>query len=127
VTTNPGVPVKPESSDPASPVLADSHATQPAIDPAQLSRPAHSPIHRWLEALALAGFALLCTVLGVMLILLPWTLQWTDNPLLWTHPDVRTFLGYGFVRGVCSGLGLLDLWLGVREVSHYFERMSRSR
>jgi len=71
----------------------------------------------------LSLFVLFCTLLGVWLALLPWSLQWTDNPLLWTHPELRTFLGYGFVRGVCSGLGILDLWIGIREVAHYAERL----
>jgi hypothetical protein len=27
----------------------------------------------------------------------------------------------GFVRGVCTGLGLLDLWIGFAEAVHYHE------
>jgi hypothetical protein len=30
-------------------------------------------------------------------------------------------LGQGFVRGVCSGLGVLDVWIGFWEAIHYQE------
>jgi hypothetical protein len=59
--------------------------------------------------------------MGVLLVILPWSLQWTDNHLLWGHPGLRVFLGNSFVRGICSGLGILDLWIGFREASHYHE------
>jgi hypothetical protein len=27
----------------------------------------------------------------------------------------------GFVRGVCTGLGVLDIWIGFSEAIHYHE------
>jgi hypothetical protein len=93
-------------------------------NPAAVTKDKKTAWRRWLDHLALLLFVALCTVVGLWLSLLPWSLQWTDNPLLWTHPDLRTFLGYGFVRGVCSGLGLLDLWIGIREAADYFEKIS---
>ena len=57
--------------------------------------------------------------LGVLLIILPWTPRWTDNPLLLTSPNLRDFVSSGFVRGLASGLGILDLWLGFWEAIHY--------
>jgi hypothetical protein len=125
LTTNPRVPVNPASSD--STRSAVVHEANPATTaPPAGSRNAVKRAAfwtRWLNHIALSLFVLFCTLLGVWLALLPWSLQWTDNPLLWTHPELRTFLGYGFVRGVCSGLGILDLWIGIREVAHYAERL----
>ena len=66
-------------------------------------------------------FVTLCATLGVLLIILPWTPRWTDNPLLLTWPGLRDFVSSGFVRGLASGLGILDLWLGFWEAIHYHE------
>jgi hypothetical protein len=75
----------------------------------------------WLRRTAVLLFITLSAVVGVLLVLLPWSLQWTANRLLWSYPDVRTAMGNGFVRGVCSGLGFLNLWMGFREAVNYHE------
>jgi len=48
-------------------------------------------------------------------------LQWTDNYLLLRFPALQPFVTNGFVRGLCTGLGLLDLWIGFAEAVHYHE------
>jgi len=66
-------------------------------------------------------FVFMCAVVGVLLVILPWHPEWTDNPLLLHYPELRTWLSNSFVRGVCSGLGLLDIWIGFWEAVHYRE------
>jgi hypothetical protein len=75
----------------------------------------------WLLRLRALLFVTLCATLGVLLLILPWTPKWTDNPLLLTFPGLRGLVSSGFARGVASGLGLLDLWLGFREAIFYHE------
>ncbi len=75
----------------------------------------------WLLRLRALLFVTLCATLGVLLLILPWTPKWTDNPLLLKSPGLRDFISIGFVRGFASGLGLLDLWLGFREAILYHE------
>lgn len=75
----------------------------------------------WLQRLRALLFVTLCATFGVLLLILPWTPKWTDNPLLLTFPNLRGFVSSGFVRGIASGLGLLDLWLGFREAIFYHE------
>jgi hypothetical protein len=75
----------------------------------------------WLLRIRALLFVTVCATLGVLLIILPWTPKWTDNPLLLTHPDLRDFISSGFARGLASGLGVLDLWLGFWEAIHYHE------
>jgi hypothetical protein len=75
----------------------------------------------WLRRAAVLLFVTLCAVVGVLLVLLPWSLQWTANRLLWPHPELRALLGNGFIRGACSGLGILNLWIGFREAVNYHE------
>jgi hypothetical protein len=66
-------------------------------------------------------FVFLCAGVGVLLVILPWTDQWTDNYLLLQHPQLRSLVSSGFARGICSGLGLLDIWIGFWEAIHYHE------
>ena len=75
----------------------------------------------WLHRLWLVVFVLFCLEVGIILTVLPWTKLWSDNSLLLSYPAVRDFLMYGFVRGVVSGLGLVDIWMGVAEAVTYRE------
>jgi hypothetical protein len=59
--------------------------------------------------------------LGMLLLVLPWTPLWSDNTLLVMHPSARTLLNEGFVRGAISGLGLINIWIGVWDAVHYNE------
>lgn len=63
----------------------------------------------------------LCATFGVLLVILPWTPHWTDNTLLLGWPELRQIVSNGFTRGLVSGLGLLDLWLGFWLAIHYHE------
>ena len=80
----------------------------------------------WLLRLRALLFVTLCATFGVLLLILPWTPKWTDNPLLLASPGLRDFVSSGFVRGLASGLGLLDLWLGFREAILYHENPKSS-
>ena len=77
--------------------------------------------HLWLQRLWLVVFVLFCLEVGIILTVLPWTKLWTDNSLLLSYPATREFLEYGFVRGLVSGLGLIDIWMGVAEAVTYRE------
>ena len=90
---------------------------QPATAPA-------SHVNVWLLRIRALLFVTMCATLGVLLIILPWTPKWTDNPLLLSVPQLRPFVANGFVRGLCSGLGVLDLWLGFWEAIYYHEKPS---
>jgi hypothetical protein len=75
----------------------------------------------WLHRVTVLTFGLVCAAVGVLLVILPWRPEWTDNPLLMAYPALRAFVADGFVRGVCSGLGILDIWIGFSEAIHYHE------
>ena len=100
---------------------------QPPLTPgdnsptAEESRQRPDSITLWLWRIRALLFVTLCATFGVLLIILPWTPNWTDNPLLLNHPELRAFVSSGFVRGLASGLGILDLWLGFWEAIHYHE------
>jgi hypothetical protein len=75
----------------------------------------------WMHRISVFMFVLISAVAGVLLIILPWTPEWTDNFLLLSFPALRPIVSSGFVRGIVSGLGLLDIWIGFWEALHYHE------
>lgn len=87
-----------------------------------LDRPSHSGLQVWMHRTSVFLFVLVSAVAGVLLIILPWTPEWTDNYLLLSFPALRSIVSNGFFRGLCSGLGLLDIWIGFWEALHYHEQ-----
>jgi hypothetical protein len=81
-----------------------------------------SPLQVWMHRTSVFLFVLISAVAGVLLIILPWTPEWTDNYLLLSFPALRSVVSNGFFRGLCSGLGLLDIWIGFWEALHYHEQ-----
>jgi len=94
------------------------------LDPPQAPAPAEGPsrVHLWMHRISIFLFVLVSAVAGVLLTILPWTPEWTDNYLLLSFPSLRTVVAHGFFRGLCSGLGLLDIWIGFWEALHYHEQ-----
>ena len=75
----------------------------------------------WVRRLWLIVFVLFCLEVGIILTVLPWTRIWTENSLLMGHPQLREFVMKNFVRGLVSGLGLIDIWMGIAEAVRYRE------
>jgi hypothetical protein len=127
-TIPPGISSAPA---PASASVRKSEENSPAISGETYFASAAVPAHRpsatsrgpriWLLRLRALLFVTLCATFGVLLLILPWTPRWTDNPLLLASPALRDLVSSGFVRGLASGLGLLNLWLGFREAIFYHE------
>jgi formate-dependent nitrite reductase membrane component NrfD len=56
--------------------------------------------------------------LGLLVLALPWLPFWTENNLFTYSPLLFTLATNGFVRGLFSGLGLLNVILAVLEAKH---------
>ena len=54
---------------------------------------------------------------GLLLVLLPWTTFWDRNYLFDLVPLLDGAIESSYVRGAVSGLGLLNIGLGLTEVS----------
>jgi hypothetical protein len=87
--------------------------------------PPHKPSKwdLWKGRFVLVVFVLFCLEVGILLTVLPWTRLWTDNTLVASYPQLQEFLRYDFLRGLISGLGLVDIWLGIAEAVRYRESM----
>ena len=74
----------------------------------------------WLQRLSLLVLVLFCVYLGVLVMVLPWWSRiWDHNAFIQARPTLRAILHNGAVRGLISGLGLLDIWIGISEAVHY--------
>ena len=91
--------------------------------PAAVSVSSRSPsfARLWLRRIGVLFFVFLCATLGVMLMILPWRPEWSDNPLLLPYPTLRAAVAGGFVRGLSTGLGALNVWIGFWEAIQYRE------
>ena len=85
-------------------------------------RPVEAPAPIWLQRLSLFILVLFCVYIGVFVTVIPWWKDlWDKNMFFATHPQLWAFLRQGPVRGVISGLGLLDIWIGISEAVNYRE------
>jgi hypothetical protein len=101
---------------------SQSESRTALLDPPLAGPPEPKRAQVWMHRLSVFLFVLVSAVAGVLLIILPWTPEWTDNYLLLTFPALRSIISNGFFRGLCSGLGLLDIWIGFWEALHYHEQ-----
>jgi len=77
--------------------------------------------------LTIVFFILICFEIGILLVVLPWipSPSWSENYLLVLASDkmhlpwLATTIKSGFVRGAVSGLGLLNILLGVWEIVNF--------
>jgi hypothetical protein len=58
-------------------------------------------------------------LVGVILVVVPWTALWETNYLLQPYPAVRTLLLSGYMRGMVSGLGLVNIVLALDEAHQH--------
>ncbi|MBK8312999.1 MAG: hypothetical protein IPL01_02770 [Acidobacteria bacterium] len=67
-------------------------------------------------------YILICFEVGVLLLILPWTHFWEDNIFLYFITGklnaawVPTFMTSGYVRGAVTGLGVLNILAGLRDI-----------
>ncbi len=78
------------------------------------------PAPVWLQRTSLFVLVMFCIYLGALVVILPWWPRvWDQNSYLLSHPDLSEFLHNGIIRGIISGIGLLDIWIGLSEAIHY--------
>jgi len=88
--------------------------------------PAAHPLPLWLRRIMLFIFVAFAVELGMFLVVVPWYDSgrlWSENSLLLRFPSLRAFLAQDFIRGLVSGVGLVDIWVGIWEAVHYKESL----
>lgn len=99
----------PAAANPA-PVLGSAPGHAPPLPPAPQRIP------RWLERCELFLRVLLRMYIGLAVCYVPWSrMFWDQNPLFAQFPTLSVFAAHGAVRGIVSGLGLLNLWIAFQD------------
>jgi hypothetical protein len=112
-----------------APAPGAASGSAPELRPPQPApRPTPQRIPPWLENSELFLRVLLRMYFGLLMIYAPWSGQiaanfpqvlnyfpwsrvlWDQNPLFMEFPTLGLFAANGVVRGLVSGLGLLNLW-----------------
>ena len=121
MTSSPDSPMEKVPSDSLEAKLPPEALQETDLKNQPLDGDPHTGVQLWLHRILVLLLVFVCAAMGVLLLILPWRPEWTDNHFLLGSPALRTFVSNGFVRGLCSGLGLLDIWIGFWEAVHYHE------
>jgi hypothetical protein len=75
-------------------------------------------------------YILICFEVGVLLAILPWTSYWDENFFLYflmdrlRAPRLAAFLQSGYARGAVTGLGVLNILAGIRDILKFRESVN---
>ncbi len=58
---------------------------------------------------------------GMLLVVLPWSEIWSRNVFVAQHFQLRSIMDMGFVKGMLTGLGFVNIWIGIWDAVHYRE------
>lgn len=101
------------------PILDSTRPSQETATPEQ--PPSRGSI--WWQRVRVAINVIFFIEIGMVLAVVPWSGRlWEDNSLLIMHPSLRAFVMHGFTRGALTGLGLINVWIGIWEAVHYTEK-----
>jgi NhaP-type Na+/H+ or K+/H+ antiporter len=85
----------------------------------------HAPRRRsripvWLRRIEVCLYVVIRVYIGIIVLVLPWYAPlWADNEWINHYPQLANFLMHGAVRGVVSGLGLLNLYIALLEAAQF--------
>jgi hypothetical protein len=109
-------PPLPASPAPAPEVAMDVAQKSPAGEIMQGSGYPPQRIPHWLVRTELYLRVLLRLYIGIAICIAPWwPLLWDQNPLFVQFPTLAIYAANGAVRGVITGLGLLNIWIAVQD------------
>jgi len=128
------MPQQPESTtSPLAPNPASAPGpARPAVSASPDDSHHHAPqrIPPWLESSELVLRVLLRMYIGLAICYAPWSgqiltflpwshLLWDQNPLFIRFPELGIYAASGAVRGLVSGLGLLNIWIAFQDALHH--------
>lgn len=64
-----------------------------------------------------------CFEIGLFLVFIPWSELWEGNGLLAYIPRLRPFILHDGFRTAVTGLGGLDLFIGLTELRHFLKSL----
>ena len=122
---NPRMAQQPElisHSLPPSPAAQPGHTDAPAPALEVAPDPATQRIPRWLERAELFLRVLLRMYIGLAVCYAPWSpMFWDQNPLFVHFPSLAIYAANGAVRGIVSGLGLMNFWIAFQDAIRHWD------
>jgi hypothetical protein len=116
------MPQQPESPSPTLAVspasLSGPTSESTAGDAPESQTATHQRHHvpRWLERIELFLRVMLRMYIGLAICYAPWSHAfWDQNPIFLRFPALGSIATTGAVRGLISGLGLLNLWIAFQD------------
>jgi hypothetical protein len=107
-------PIHPSATPVPGTLMSSPSETNSGQDPVA----SHSPqrIPHWLVRTELYLRVLLRMYIGLAVCYAPWSqLFWDQNPIFVQYPTLSIYAANGAVRGIISGLGLLNIWIAVQD------------
>jgi hypothetical protein len=105
----------PEGEYVPSPGKSDAPRSEPTPATGQ-SEPPPQRIPRWLEETELFLRITVRILIGLVVFMMPWWREvWDQNLIFLKFPDLGVIAFNGAVRGLVSGLGLLNLWIAFQD------------
>ena len=74
------------------------------------------PVYHWYQRLFAVLLATLCLLVGIFLLLFPWSPQWNDSYIPHLVPALRRVWGNLYLRGAVSGMGMVNLYISLVDV-----------
>jgi hypothetical protein len=109
--TSPSMP-----STPATPPGAMRSSAENSSDPQPSEGQPQQRIPHWLVRTELYLRVLLRMYIGLAICYAPWSqLFWDQNPIFVQFPTLAIYAANGAVRGIVSGLGLLNIWIALQD------------
>lgn len=112
--TSPSLPASPAQQPGAVIVSASPSTAEAGAGQGRKHGPQRIP--RWLERSELFLRVILRMYIGLAVCYAPWSrLFWDQNPIFLQFPTLSIYAANGAVRGLVSGLGLLNLWIAFHD------------
>jgi hypothetical protein len=110
-----------------SPSLPASPAPQPgqadgAVGTLEVAGHAPERLPPWLERTEFFLRTLLLMLIGLAICIAPWSpMFWDQNLLFKEFPQLWIYAANGAVKGLVSGLGLLNLWIAFQDAVRHWD------
>jgi hypothetical protein len=110
--TSPSLPASPTPSPGV--MMSSAENSQPSQEPTTIHPQQRIP--HWLVRTELYLRVLLRMYIGLAICYAPWSqLFWDQNPIFVRFPTLAIYAANGAVRGIISGLGLLNIWIALQD------------
>ena len=95
---------------------ATGEPPSPSLEPAG-PRLEPQPVYRWYHKLRAILLIAFCLEIGLFLLIFPWTEFWQANYFGVLVPEWHRYWDNLYIRGAISGLGVLNVYISLSEIS----------